>query len=38
MMIDCTKTPWSVKIDHTQSITEDHYYDGIDFNTNDIEF
>ena len=34
MKIDCTKTPWKVKIDHTQRVTEDHYYDDIDF---DIE-
>ena len=34
MIIDCTKTPWDVKINHTQRVTEDHYYDDIDF---DIE-
>ena len=33
MIIDCTKTPWDVKINHTQRITEDHYYDNIDFST-----
>ena len=31
MHIDCTKTPWKVNIDHTQRVTEDHYYDNIDF-------
>lgn len=35
MIIDCTKTPWDVKINHTQRITEDHYYDKIDFSTDD---
>ena len=35
MIIDCTKTPWDVKINHTQRITEDHYYDDIEFNTDD---
>ena len=33
MIIDCTKTPWDVKINHTQRITEDHYYDNIEFDT-----
>ena len=35
MIIDCTKTPWDVKINHTQRITEDHYYDKINFSTDD---
>ena len=35
MIIDCTKTPWDVKINHTQRITEDHYYDDIEFSTDD---
>ena len=35
MHIDCTKTPWKVNINHTQRITEDHYYDDIDFSTDD---
>jgi len=35
MIIDCTKTPWDVKINHTQRITEDHYYDNINFSTED---
>ena len=35
MIIDCTKTPWDVKINHTQRVTEDHYYDNIDFSTDD---
>ncbi len=35
MIIDCTKTPWDVKINHTQRITEDHYYDDINFSTED---
>ena len=35
MIIDCTKTPWDVKINPTQRITEDHYYDKIDFSTDD---
>ncbi len=35
MIIDCTKTPWDVKINHTQRVTEDHYYDNIDFSTED---
>jgi hypothetical protein len=38
MIIDCTKTPWDVKINHTQRITEDHYYDNIDFSTEDKKF
>jgi hypothetical protein len=29
MTIDCTKDPWKIKIDHTQRVTEDHYYDDI---------
>ena len=33
MIIDCTKTPWDVKINHTQRVTEDHYYDNIEFDT-----
>jgi len=33
MHIDCTKTPWKVNINHTQRICEDHYYDDIDFST-----
>ena len=35
MIIDCTKTPWDVKINHTQRVTEDHYYDKIEFSTDD---
>ena len=35
MIIDCTKTPWDVKINHTQRITEDHYYDDINFSIDD---
>jgi hypothetical protein len=35
MIIDCTKTPWKVNINHTQRVTEDHYYDDIDFTTED---
>jgi len=31
MYIDCTKDPWKVNIDHSQNVTEDHYYDNIDF-------
>ena len=27
MTIDCTQDPWKVNINHTQRITEDHYYD-----------
>ena len=33
MMIDCTKTPWKVTINHSQRVLEDHYYDDIDFDT-----
>ena len=33
MIIDCTLDPWKIKINHTQRITEDHFYDDIDFNT-----
>ena len=33
MIIDCTKDPWDVKIHHKQRITEDHYYDNIEFDT-----
>ena len=33
MMIDCTKTPWKVNINHSQRVLEDHYYDDIDFDT-----
>ena len=33
MIIDCTKTPWKVNINHTQRVCEDHYYDDIDFST-----
>ena len=35
MIIDCTKNPWNVKINHTQRITEDHYYDDIEWSTED---
>ena len=38
MIIDCTKDPWGVKINHTQRVTEDHYYDNIDFSTEDKKF
>ena len=31
MMIDCTLDPWKIKIDHSQRITEDTFYDDIDF-------
>ena len=31
MYINCEKDPWKIKIDHQQKITEDHYYDNIDF-------
>ena len=37
MIIDCTKTPWDVKINHTQRTTEDHHYDNIDFDTDNKE-
>ena len=33
MIIDCTQTPWKVNINHTQRVCEDHYYDNIDFDT-----
>ena len=33
MMIDCTKTPWKVTINHSQRVLEDHYYDNIEFDT-----
>jgi len=33
MIIDCTKNPWKVSINHTQRISEDHYYDDIEFST-----
>ena len=33
MMIDCTKTPWKVTINHSQRVLEDHYYDDIEFST-----
>ena len=35
MMIDCTKTPWKVTINHSQRVLEDHYYDDIEFSTDD---
>ena len=35
MIIDCTQEPWDVKINHTQRITEDHYYDDIEWSTED---
>ena len=34
MIIDCTKSPWKVKINHVQRTNEDHYYD-CDFDTED---
>ena len=37
MNIDCTKTPWKVKINHVQRTSEDHYYDDIKFDTDDKE-
>ena len=37
MIIDCTKTPWKVKINHTQRVCEDHYYD-CDFTTKEKKF
>ena len=33
MMIDCKKTPWKVSINHSQRVLEDHYYDDIEFST-----
>ena len=33
MIIDCTKTPWKVTINHSQRVLEDHYYDDIEFST-----
>ena len=33
MIIDCTQTPWKVNINHTQRVCEDHYYDDINFDT-----
>ena len=33
MIIDCTKTPWKVTINHSQRVLEDHYYDNIEFDT-----
>ena len=33
MIIDCTKTPWDVTINHSQRVLEDHYYDDIEFST-----
>ena len=33
MIIDCTKTPWKVNINHAQRVCEDHHYDDIDFDT-----
>jgi len=38
MHIDCTKNPWKVKIDHVQRVTEDHYYDDIDFDIKESGF
>jgi hypothetical protein len=38
MMIDCTKTPWDVKINHSQRVLEDHYYDNIDFTTEERKY
>jgi len=35
MNIDCTKDPWNIKINHTQRVTEDHYYDDIEWSTED---
>ena len=35
MIIDCTKTPWKVNINHSQRVLEDHYYDDIEFSTDD---
>ena len=35
MYIDCTKNPWNVNIDHSQSIREDYHYSDIDFDTED---
>jgi len=37
MIIDCTKNPWSVKINHVQRITEDHHYD-CDFTTEEQKY
>ena len=34
MMIDCTKTPWKVNINHVQRTSEDHHYD-CDFDIED---
>ncbi len=33
MMIDCTQNPWKVIINHSQRVLEDHYYDDIEFST-----
>ena len=38
MIIDCTLDPWKIKINHTQRITEDHFYDNIDFDIEDKVF
>jgi hypothetical protein len=37
MIIDCTKNPWNVKINHVQRITEDHHYD-CDFTTEEQKY
>ena len=38
MIVDCTKTPWKVNINHTQRVCEDHYYDDIDFTTEERKY
>jgi hypothetical protein len=35
MHIDCTKNPWKIKIDHSQTIREESTYADIDFSTED---
>ena len=37
MIIDCTKSPWKVKINHVQRTSEDHYYD-CDFTTEEQKY
>ena len=37
MIIDCKKDPWSVKINHVQRTSEDHYYD-CDFTTEEQKY
>ena len=37
MIIDCTKNPWNVKINHVQRTSEDHHYD-CDFTTEEQKY